>query len=276
MSTASAPAPAPAAVRAVPAAERQIRVMIVDDAVVARSMMTRWIDAEPDMMIAASARSGREALDRIEATDPDVVLLDVDMPELDGITALPLLLRKQRDLDRRVGAQRPRGVGSDRGHRSGRGAARRRYAGARRHHRVAASSPQAARPRRDHGVDLDAAQRRTEPARAVARRHRLHPEAGNHLRGDDLGGVSPRADRQGPQSWQEARYRPRAGAAARSRRAGECKAGDTAPCGRARAAPPRTRADRLAAVLFRFAARAADRLLDGRAASAEHGDRKIG
>jgi two-component system chemotaxis response regulator CheB len=94
MSTASAPA----AVRAVPAAERQIRVMIVDDAVVARSMMTRWIDAEPDMMIAASARSGREALDRIEATDPDVVLLDVDMPELDGITALPLLLRKQRDL----------------------------------------------------------------------------------------------------------------------------------------------------------------------------------
>ena len=98
MSTASAPAPAPAAVRAVPAAERQIRVMIVDDAVVARSMMTRWIDAEPDMMIAASARSGREALDRIEATDPDVVLLDVDMPELDGITALPLLLRKQRDL----------------------------------------------------------------------------------------------------------------------------------------------------------------------------------
>lgn len=94
----SAPAPAPAAVRAVPAAERRIRVMIVDDAVVARSMMTRWIDAEPDMMIAGAARSGREALERIEATDPDVVLLDVDMPELDGITALPLLLRKQRDL----------------------------------------------------------------------------------------------------------------------------------------------------------------------------------
>jgi len=92
------PAPAPVAVRAVPAAERQIRVMIVDDAVVARSMMTRWIDAEPDMLIAAAARSGREALERIEATDPDVVLLDVDMPELDGITALPLLLRKQRDL----------------------------------------------------------------------------------------------------------------------------------------------------------------------------------
>lgn len=90
--------PAVAAVRAAPAAERKIRVMIVDDAVVARSMMTRWIDAEPDMMIAAALRSGREALDRLEATDPDVVLLDVDMPELDGIAALPLLLKQKRDL----------------------------------------------------------------------------------------------------------------------------------------------------------------------------------
>jgi two-component system, chemotaxis family, protein-glutamate methylesterase/glutaminase len=87
-----------AAARAAPAAERRIRVMIVDDAVVARSMMTRWIEAEPDMMIAAALRSGREALERIEAADPDVVLLDVDMPELDGISALPLLLRKKRDL----------------------------------------------------------------------------------------------------------------------------------------------------------------------------------
>ncbi len=90
--------PALAAARAAPAAERQIRVMVVDDAVVARSMMTRWIAAEPDMAVAAALRSGREALERLEATDPDVVLLDVDMPELDGIAALPLLLAKKRDL----------------------------------------------------------------------------------------------------------------------------------------------------------------------------------
>jgi two-component system, chemotaxis family, protein-glutamate methylesterase/glutaminase len=86
-----------ATARSAPAAERQIRVMVVDDAVVARSMMTRWIEAEPDMVIVAALRSGREALERIEAADPDVVLLDVDMPELDGITALPLLLGKKRD-----------------------------------------------------------------------------------------------------------------------------------------------------------------------------------
>jgi two-component system, chemotaxis family, protein-glutamate methylesterase/glutaminase len=90
--------PALAAAHSAPAAERQIRVMIVDDAVVARSMMTRWIEAEPDIKIVAALRSGREALDQVESCDPDVVLLDVDMPELDGITALPLLLAKKRDL----------------------------------------------------------------------------------------------------------------------------------------------------------------------------------
>jgi two-component system, chemotaxis family, protein-glutamate methylesterase/glutaminase len=87
-----------AAARSAPAAERQIRVMVVDDAVVARSMMTRWVEAEPDMTITAALRGGREALDQLETADPDVVLLDVDMPELDGITALPLLLGKRRDL----------------------------------------------------------------------------------------------------------------------------------------------------------------------------------
>src|SRR5580693_22419 len=80
------------------AADKPIRVMIVDDAVVARSLVTRWVDAEPDMTIAASLRTGREAVDQIEKCDPDVVVLDVEMPDLDGISALPLLLKKKRDL----------------------------------------------------------------------------------------------------------------------------------------------------------------------------------
>src|SRR6202050_4831670 len=86
------------AARLAPAQERQIRVMIVADAVVARSIMARWVDAEPDMKVAATLRTGREALENLEANDPDVVLLDVEMPELDGLSALPLLLSKKRDL----------------------------------------------------------------------------------------------------------------------------------------------------------------------------------
>jgi CheY-like chemotaxis protein len=77
-------------------AERPIRVMVVDDAVVARSLLRRWIDAEPDMKVVAALRTGRQAVDAIEHHDADVVMLDVDMPELDGISALPLLLKKQR------------------------------------------------------------------------------------------------------------------------------------------------------------------------------------
>jgi two-component system chemotaxis response regulator CheB len=80
------------------AAERPIRVMVVDDAVVARSLVARWVEAEPDMQVTATLRTGREAVDQLESSDPDVVVLDVEMPELDGIAALPLLLQKKRDL----------------------------------------------------------------------------------------------------------------------------------------------------------------------------------
>jgi two-component system chemotaxis response regulator CheB len=80
------------------AVDSPIRVMVVDDAVVARSLVTRWVDAEPDMTITASVRTGREAVERIERSDTDVVVLDVEMPELDGISALPLLLKKKPDL----------------------------------------------------------------------------------------------------------------------------------------------------------------------------------
>src|SRR6478672_12007997 len=81
-----------------PAAGRRIRVMIVDDAIVVRGLFARWIEAEPDLELVASLRSGREAVNQIERVAPDVVLLDVEMPDLDGITALPLLLEKKRDL----------------------------------------------------------------------------------------------------------------------------------------------------------------------------------
>jgi two-component system, chemotaxis family, protein-glutamate methylesterase/glutaminase len=86
------------AAASVPAVNRPIRVMIVDDSAVVRRLLARWIDAERDLTVAATLRTGREAVERIETVDPDVVVLDVEMPELDGISALPLLLRKKRNL----------------------------------------------------------------------------------------------------------------------------------------------------------------------------------
>ncbi|MGA2942717.1 MAG: chemotaxis response regulator protein-glutamate methylesterase [Xanthobacteraceae bacterium] len=87
-----------AANRRAAAADSAIRVMVVDDAVVARSLVTRWVDAEPDMTIVASLRTGREAVEQLDKSNPDVVVLDVEMPELDGISALPLLLKRKHDL----------------------------------------------------------------------------------------------------------------------------------------------------------------------------------
>src|SRR4051812_28152648 len=75
-----------------------IRVMIVDDAVVVRGLVSRWVDEETGLKTVASLRTGREAVDQVMRVNPDVVILDIEMPDLDGLSALPLLLEKKRDL----------------------------------------------------------------------------------------------------------------------------------------------------------------------------------
>jgi two-component system chemotaxis response regulator CheB len=78
--------------------DKPARIVVVDDAVVVRSLLARWIDAEPDLHVVASLPTGREAVAWFDKNDADVVLLDVEMPDLDGISALPLLLQKKPDL----------------------------------------------------------------------------------------------------------------------------------------------------------------------------------
>jgi two-component system chemotaxis response regulator CheB len=72
--------------------------MVVDDSVVIRGLIGRWIEAEPDMVVAASLRTGLDAVNQVERVNPDVAVLDIEMPDLDGIAALPQLLAKKRDL----------------------------------------------------------------------------------------------------------------------------------------------------------------------------------
>ena len=93
MSVALTSSPAPTSTRQEP-----LRVMVVDDSVVIRGMISRWIGAEPDMVVAASLRTGLDAVNQLERVNPDVAVLDIEMPELDGISALPRLLAKKRDL----------------------------------------------------------------------------------------------------------------------------------------------------------------------------------
>src|SRR6266566_356360 len=93
MSVALASTSTPNAMRQAP-----LRVMVVDDSVVIRGLIARWLGSEPDMVVAASLRTGLDAVNQIERVNPDVALLDIEMPDLDGISALPLLLAKKRNL----------------------------------------------------------------------------------------------------------------------------------------------------------------------------------
>src|ERR1700760_486143 len=90
--------PVSAAPSANATADSAIRVMVVDDSVVVRGLVSRWIEEEPGLALAGSLRNGRDAVNQIDRIDPDVVVLDIEMPELDGISALPLLLAKKRNL----------------------------------------------------------------------------------------------------------------------------------------------------------------------------------
>ena len=70
-----------------------VRVMIVDDSAVVRGLTKRWLEAEPGVEIAAVATDGQKAIEQIASVKPDVVILDVEMPHMDGLTALPQLHR---------------------------------------------------------------------------------------------------------------------------------------------------------------------------------------
>src|SRR3954462_3270404 len=76
----------------------EIRVMVVDDAAIVRSLLSRWVEEAPGLKLVAALRNGREALERLDHAKPEVVVLDVEMPELDGISTLPRLLERRRDL----------------------------------------------------------------------------------------------------------------------------------------------------------------------------------
>jgi len=66
----------------------KIRVLVVDDAVVMRRLIAGVIEADPELEMAGIAPNGKLALARIPQVNPDVVTLDVEMPEMNGIEAV--------------------------------------------------------------------------------------------------------------------------------------------------------------------------------------------
>ena len=76
----------------------RIRVLVVDDAVVVRKLLTTVIDEDPDLEVVGIAANGAIALGKIEQLKPDIVTLDVEMPEMDGISTLRAIRQRDRSL----------------------------------------------------------------------------------------------------------------------------------------------------------------------------------
>jgi two-component system chemotaxis response regulator CheB len=76
-----------------------LKVLVVDDAAIYRKIVAQTLRSMPDVEVVGAAANGRAALDKIQELRPDLITLDVEMPELDGVQ----LLRRLRVLDRHVG-----------------------------------------------------------------------------------------------------------------------------------------------------------------------------
>lgn len=70
----------------------QIRVMVVDDSAVIRGLITKMLEDDPAITVAVSAGNGEVAVSNLARHDIDVIILDIEMPVMDGLTALPKLL----------------------------------------------------------------------------------------------------------------------------------------------------------------------------------------
>lgn len=91
MTVAAAPPPPPP--HAVSAAEAPVRVLICDDSAVIRAALARMLEADPRITVVGRVGDGRQAVEAVARERPDVVVLDIEMPVLDGLGALPLILR---------------------------------------------------------------------------------------------------------------------------------------------------------------------------------------
>jgi two-component system chemotaxis response regulator CheB len=67
----------------------QIQIMIVDDSLVVRKVLTNVLSSDPDLAIAGWASNGRLALAKLQTVRPDIILLDIEMPEMNGLETIP-------------------------------------------------------------------------------------------------------------------------------------------------------------------------------------------
>ena len=75
--------------------QEDIRVLVVDDSAVIRALICDLVAAAPGLSVAGKARHGREVLEVLAALRPDVITLDIQMPDMNGLAVLDAVLRRQ-------------------------------------------------------------------------------------------------------------------------------------------------------------------------------------
>ncbi len=76
-----------------PSGSPKCRVLVVDDSAVLRRMLSKALQSDPEIMVVEAVGDGQQAVDAVSRLDVDVVVLDVEMPTMDGLTALPKILQ---------------------------------------------------------------------------------------------------------------------------------------------------------------------------------------
>lgn len=90
--------PSPGGAAPPPGAAAPARLMLVDDSPLIRKLLSKILGLDPSIDVVGTATNGREALDTVDDIDPDVVVLDVEMPIMDGLTTLGFLKRRRPDI----------------------------------------------------------------------------------------------------------------------------------------------------------------------------------
>ncbi len=72
----------------------KIRVLVVDDSAIMRKLITDILKKDPEIEVVGTAKTGKEAIEKAKLLKPDVITLDIEMPEMDGITALRFLKKE--------------------------------------------------------------------------------------------------------------------------------------------------------------------------------------
>lgn len=74
---------------------KKIRVIVIDDSAFMRKSISLMLESDPEIEVVALARDGLDGLNRVKELKPDIITLDIEMPRMDGLTALEKIMQEQ-------------------------------------------------------------------------------------------------------------------------------------------------------------------------------------